>query len=459
MAKKQLIYGIDDRPPTPILILAGAQHVLTLFGATTLVPLICGPAMGMTTEQIGAFIGCVYFSMGIATLIQTHPKLGSGLPIVQGSSFSFIPPIMTIIGAYKAMGPDVVMQYIGGSLVVGGLVLSMLGYSKLIGRIRKIITPVVIGPTIMAIGFTLAPTAIQFNAANYWPISLLVVAMVFFFSLVSKNKYCKIFAVLGSITIAYLICLLLSVMGIFAEGHAAFINLQGVIDAPWIRYNLVMPWGMPKVSGLALGAIAAGFFCVMIESIGDYHNCSFAAGIDDPTPGQINRGIGAEGICCAISGCLGSVGTTSYTENIGLIGLTGVASRHVVRAGAVILIILSLIGKLGALIATMPSPVIGGAYITLFGTIGALGIQNLMRADMGSQRNILIVGFAFLMALGLPGWVETNQAIFTNTFGSTFGGMLWAVMKTPMAVAGILSAVCDSLIPGTDAERGIRPAR
>ena len=459
MAKKQLIYGIDDRPPTPILILAGAQHVLTLFGATTLVPLICGPAMGMTTEQIGAFIGCVYFSMGIATLIQTHPKLGSGLPIVQGSSFSFIPPIMTIIGAYKAMGPDVVMQYIGGSLVVGGLVLSMLGYSKLIGRIRKIITPVVIGPTIMAIGFTLAPTAIQFNAANYWPISLLVVAMVFFFSLVSKNKYCNIFAVLGSITIAYLICLLLSVMGIFAEGHAAFINLQGVIDAPWIRYNLVMPWGMPKVSGLALGAIAAGFFCVMIESIGDYHNCSFAAGIDDPTPGQINRGIGAEGICCAISGCLGSVGTTSYTENIGLIGLTGVASRHVVRAGAVILIILSLIGKLGALIATMPSPVIGGAYITLFGTIGALGIQNLMRADMGSQRNILIVGFAFLMALGLPGWVETNQAIFTNTFGSTFGGMLWAVMKTPMAVAGILSAVCDSLIPGTDAERGIRPAK
>ena len=459
MAKKQLIYGIDDRPPTPILILAGAQHVLTLFGATTLVPLICGPAMGMTTEQIGAFIGCVYFSMGIATLIQTHPKLGSGLPIVQGSSFSFIPPIMTIIGAYKAMGPDVVMQYIGGSLVVGGLVLSMLGYSKLIGRIRKIITPVVIGPTIMAIGFTLAPTAIQFNAANYWPISLLVVAMVFFFSLVSKNKYCNIFAVLGSITIAYLICLLLSVMGIFAEGHAAFINLQGVIDAPWIRYNLVMPWGMPKVSGLALGAIAAGFFCVMIESIGDYHNCSFAAGIDDPTPGQINRGIGAEGICCAISGCLGSVGTTSYTENIGLIGLTGVASRHVVRAGAVILIILSLIGKLGALIATMPSPVIGGAYITLFGTIGALGIQNLMRADMGSQRNILIVGFAFLMALGLPGWVETNQAIFANTFGSTFGGMLWAVMKTPMAVAGILSAVCDSLIPGTDAERGIRPAR
>ena len=456
MAKKQLVYGINDCPPTPILILAGAQHVLTLFGATTLVPLIFGPAMGMNTQQIGAFIGCVYFAMGIATLIQTWPRLGSGLPIVQGSSFSFIPPIMTIIGAYKAMGPDVIMQYVGGSLVVGGIVLSLLGYSKLIGRIRRIITPVVIGPTIMAIGFTLAPTAIQFNAANYWPISLLVVALVFFFSLCSKNKYCNIFAVLGSIAIAYVICLVLSLAGVFTSGHAAFINLQSVIDAPWLRLNVVMPWGAPKFSGLAVGAIAAGFFCVMIESIGDYHNCSYAAGIDDPTPDQINRGIGAEGMCCALSGLLGSVGTTSYTENIGLIGLTGVASRHVVRAGAVILIIMSLIGKLGALIATMPTPVIGGAYITLFGTIGALGIQNLMRADMGSQRNVLIVGFAFLMALGLPGWVEPNQAMFTGALGTTFGGMVWAVMKTPMAVAGILSALCDSLIPGTDEERGIK---
>ncbi|NLV81704.1 MAG: purine/pyrimidine permease [Synergistaceae bacterium] len=459
MAKKQLIYGINDRPPTPILILAGAQHVLTLFGATTLVPLIFGPAMGMSTQQIGAFIGCVYFAMGIATLIQTHPKLGSGLPIVQGSSFSFIPSIMTIIGAYKAMGPDVVMQYIGGALIVGGVVLALLGYSKIIGRITKYITPIVIGPTIMAIGFTLAPIAIQFNAANYWPISLLVVALVFFFSLMSKNKYFNIFAVLGSITIAYLICLALSLTGIFSPQHAAFINLQGIADAPWIRYNIFMPWGAPKFSGLAIGAISAGFFCCMIESIGDYHNCAYAAGIEDPTPDQINRGLGAEGACCALCGVLGAVGTTSYTENIGLIGITGVASRHVVRAGAVILIILSLVGKLGALIATMPSPVIGGAYITLFGTIGALGIQNLMRADMGSQRNVLIVGFAFLMALGLPGWVESREALFAAKLGTTFGGTVWAIMKTPMAVAGILAALCDNIIPGTDEERGIKVSK
>ena len=459
MARKQIVYGLNDRPPTPIMILAGAQHVLTLFGATTLVPLIFGPAMGMDTLQIGAFISCVYFGMGVATLIQTSPKLGSGLPIVQGSSFSFIPSIMTIIGAYKGMGPNVIMQYVGGGLISGGLLLSALGYSRIVGYIRKIITPVVIGPVIMAIGFSLAPVAIQFNAANYWPISLLVVALIMVFSLVSKNKYANIFAILSSIVIAYLVCLAASLAGVFGPTHPAYIDLGKVANAPWFRFNVFMPWGAPKFSFLAFGALLAGFFAVMIESIGDYHSCSYVSGLEDPTPEMISRGIGAEGFNCALSGIFGSVGTTSYTENIGLIGLTGVASRYVVRTGAVILILLSFIGKLGGLIATMPSPVIGGAYISLFGVIGALGIQILMRADMGSQRNVVIVGFSFLMALGLPGWIEKNQALFMNpAYGEmlvTFGGMIWAILKTPMAVAGICAATCDSLIPGTPEERGI----
>jgi xanthine/uracil permease len=162
-----------------------------------------------------------------------------------------------------------------------------------------------------------------------------------------------------------------------------------------------------------------------------------------------------------ISGFLGSVVTTSYTENIGLISLTGVASRNVVRTGAVLLIGMSMLGKFGALVATMPAPVIGGAYIALFGTIGALGIQVLTRADLGSQRNILIVGFAFLMAMGLPNWVgqDAVQKAFTDLsrgeFWATLGGMAWAILKTPMAVAGICAALCDSLVPGSDSERGI----
>ncbi len=454
MARKNIVYGVNDKPPAPIMVLAGLQHVLTLFGATTLVPLIFGPAMGMSSSQIAFFISCVYFAMGIATLIQTHPRLGSGLPIVQGSSFSFIPPIMTIIGAYSGFGPNVVMQYIGGALISGGLILAGLGYSRLVGYVRRIITPIVIGPTIMAIGFSLASTAIQYNAANYWPVSLIVVACVFIFSLMSRNRFMNIFAVLASISIAYLVCLFGSLAGLFPAGHAAYVSLEEVGLAPWFRFNLFMPWGPPRFSFLAFGAIIAGFFAVMIESIGDYHSCSYASGLKDPDAETISRGIGAEGLGCVIAGFLGAVGTTSYTENVGLIGLTGVASRWVVRTGAVMLIVMGMIGKLGALIATMPSPVIGGAYIALFGIIGALGIQVLMRADMGSQRNVLIVGFAFLMALGLPGWTEGQQEAFFAL--GIPGQMIWAILKTPMAVAGICAAFWDSIVPGTPEERGIR---
>lgn len=463
---RHMVYGINDRPPFLIMLLSGAQHVLTLFGATTLVPLIFGPAMGMNPLQIASLISCVYFGMGVATLIQTSKKLGSGLPIVQGSSFSFIPSVMTIVAFYKAQGPETIMQYMAGGLIVGGIILSVIGYSRIVGVIRKLITPVVIGPVIMAIGFSLAGTAISGNAANYWPASLAVVVLILVFSLVLKNKYINIFAILLAIVLTYCACLGLSMKGVFAPGHPAYVSLDTVNEASWLRFSsfedlkgLIMPWGKPQFSMMAITALLAGFFATMIESIGDYHSVSYASGVADPDTSTISRGIGAEGLCCALSGVFGSVGTTSYTENIGLIGLTGVASRVVVRTGAVILILMSFVGKLSALIATMPSPIIGGAYIALFGTIGAMGIQVLMRADMSSQRNILIVGFAFLMALGLPSWVEANQTIFMNPESSqlmqTLGGMAWAVLKTPMAVAGLCAAICDSLIPGTDEERGI----
>jgi len=450
---KNIVYSVEDTPPLPVLILAGAQHVLTLFGATTLVPLIFGPAMGMTTPQVAVFVSCVYLAMGLATLLQTS-RFGSGLPIVQGSSFSFIPPVMTIIGIYGSMGPNICMQYIGGALILGGLLLGLVGYTRLVGKLKKYIGPITIGPTIMAIGFSLAPVAVGMNAANYWPASLGVVFLIFLFSLRSDNKFLNIFSILSAVVIVYVLSLVASLSGLIQAGHPVFIDLQNVFAAPWFKFTGIAPWGMPKFSLMAFGAILAGFFAVFIESIGDYFNVSNAAGLEDPSEETINRGIGAEGIGCVIGGLAGAVACTSYTENIGLIGLTGVASRNVVRAGAVILLVMSLIGKLGALIATIPTPIIGGCYIALFGIIGALGIQALMRADMNSQRNVMIVGFAFLMALGLPSWVGEHKDLFFSL--GIIGEIVWAIGNTAMAVAGISACILDNLIPGSQKERGFQ---
>lgn len=452
-SKTKILYGVNDVPPFHVMFLGGIQHVLTLFGATTLVPLIFSGIMGLSAIQTGMFISSVYLVMGLATLLQISP-LGSGLPIVQGSSFSFIPPIITIIGVYSSLGQDIVMQHIGGGLIFGGLFMALIGYTGLIGKLKRFISPIVIGPTIMAIGFSLANVAISYNAANYWPISLLVVFLIFFFSLMTSSASLRMFSVLLAMIVSYLVCLGGSYSGLFVSGHPAFIDLSSVYATEWYRFSGVMPWGVPAFSVIAISAIMAGFFASIIESIGDYHSVSYASGLDSPSDSTISKGIGAEGLGCITSGFLGGVGTTSYSENIGLIGLTGIASKWVVGLGAVFLIGLSFIGKFGTLIATMPSPVIGGAYIALFGLIGALGIQILTRADMTSQRNVLIVGFSFLMALGLPGWVEANQDVFFNL--GVVGEIIWTILKTPMAVAGLCAGLTDNIVPGGDKERGLR---
>lgn len=447
---KKIVMPVDYKPPFSFMVVGGFQHVLTLFGATTLVPLIFGPAIGMDKVQLGIFVSSVYLVMGIATLLQLS-KLGSGLPIVQGSSFSFIPPVMAIVAATADRGVDFVMRAISGALISGAGVELAVGYGGLIGTLRKVITPVVIGPTIMLIGFGLAPVAVK-TAGSFWPVAILVVVGIVVFSLLLGEKM-RLVGVLSSIAGMYVVCLVLSRLGVFAPGHPAFVDLTPVGEAAWINLPIPFRYGAPVFDITFFFAILAAYLASMIESFGDYHSISYVSGLSDPTPKTINRGIGAEGLGCAISGVFGGVGTTSYSENIGLVGITGVASRYVVGTGAVILILMSLLGKFGTLIATIPSPVIGGAYIALFGLIGAVGIMVLSRADLTSQRNLLIVGFAFLLGLALPGWIKDNPIAFQPMWIAEIFNRL---LSTGMAVGATVAIVLDNLLPGTLEERGVK---
>jgi nucleobase transporter 1/2 len=448
-APRRIVYGVTDKPPLAFMVVGGFQHVLTLFGATTLVPLIFGPQMGMDSLQLGVFIGSVYFVMGIATLLQISAA-GSGLPIVQGSSFSFIPAVATIIAARKAAGVETTMAAISGALISGGVVEAGIGYFGLAGAVRRVITPVVIGPVIMLIGFNLAPVAVSTAAGNWW-LSLLVVAGVFVFSLLLGRRF-QIVSVLLAVVAAYLVALVLSAAGVFAKGMPSFVDLTPVGAAPWLLVPSPFRYGVEFNVGF-FAAILAAYFASIIESIGDYHSISYSAGLSDPDARKISKGIGAEGVGCVVSGIFGGVGTTSYTENIGVVNITGVASRYVVGTGAVILILMSLVRKFGTLVATIPSPVIGGAYIALFGIIGALGIQVLARADLRSQRNIMIVGIAFLLGLGVPPWVGQHPLTFSPEW---LANIVSSILRTGMAVGGVVAVLLDNILPGTPEERGIR---
>lgn len=434
--EEKVSYGIYEVPNLAKIIPLGLQHVLTLFGATTLVPIIIGSEIGMTTQQQGVFISTVMFAMGISTLIQLY--FGSKLPIVQGSSFSFIAPFLAIAGQVSG-GATVAMQYITGSLIGGGLIEIGLGYGQIVKYVKKLFTPRVTAPTIMLIGLSLYGTAMN-TANSYWPVAIITVLAILMLTFL--NQRTKVFAVISGVIIAWIISGVGAEVGIFPD--AAAVSFSSVGEASWFVAPKPFRWGIPKFKIGFILAVFAGYLASMIESIGDYHAISTAAGCKDPDEKQLTMGIGAEGLGSTISGILGGVGTTSYTENIGLVGLTGVASRAVVATGAIFLLIMGIIRKVGVTIATIPEPVIGGVYIVMFATIAGVGAQHINRMDMTISKNYMIVGISLLLGIGVPFIIESNPVSvdiqwIQNTLNSVLG--------TGMAVGAITSLILDNILP------------
>ena len=475
--RSQVIYGLDERPPLGRAIVLAAQHVLTMFGATVSIPLLFGPRMGMSPDQIAVLISSVMLCSGVATFIQA--TLGSRLPIIQGVSFSFIAAFFGIIGTVEARGGDgaEMMRYIAGAIIVGAIVEIVIGFSGLMGLLRRFLSPVVIGPVIMLIGLALFQHGAP-KAGTNWPISGATMLLVILFSLVlsRRNRLFRLFPILLAIVVMVTVCWLLSVAGVFESGDKGHVDLTAFTSSPWLRTDVrqvIFPWGTPLYDVGFILAVFAGYLASMIESFGDYHACSHMAGGANPTPQQISRGIGCEGIGCLITGVLGGFSSTSYSENIGLIGLTKVGSRFVVQLGAVFLILLGFFAKFGALAAAIPEPVVGGLYCVLFGLISAVGIQQLAKCDLHSDRNLFIAGFSLFMGLSVPAYFNALTEITVNDAGKSLAmytptaepllatlpesaqNIALSVGSNGMAVAATLGLLLDNLIPGIDRERGL----
>jgi nucleobase transporter 1/2 len=464
-----LNYGIDDVPrPFPRALVLGVQHVLTMFGATIAVPLLLGGAMDLSGGDMAVLISSVFIASGLATVVQL--TVGTRLPIVQGMSFAFLGPFFAIIGTVNG-APS--MRYIAGAIIIGGLVEAALGFSGLFGAIRRVISPVVIGPVIAIIGLSLFNAAtLQVNtirgddgsivATGNWWLAILVVALILVFSLVLGPRYrtFSLFPILLAVVTVYALAFVLSQIGFFTGTSRAFVSFSGVGEAPWLRSvvgdrSLLFPWGTPQFDIGFTIAVLAAYLASAIESVGDYHAVSDVAGVPEPDAPTISRGIGAEGIGCIITGLVGGFASTSYTENIGLVGITKVASRVVVLLGAGVLIVLGLITKVGAIIATIPAPIVGGVYLALFGLIAAVGISNMTRADLTSQRNLLIIGVSLFTGLVVPDYVGQLEADWTLLDQTWLTNLARSIGSSGIAVTALLGLLLDNLLPGTDAERGL----
>lgn len=477
----KIIYGINDRPPLGKAVVLAAQHVLTMFGSTVAIPLLFGPAMGMSLEQIGLLISSVMLCSGIATFIQA--TFGARLPIIQGISFSFIAAFFAIITTVADQGGSSaeMMQYIAGAVMVGALFEMVIGFSGLFGKLRQLLSPVVVGPVIMLIGLALFQHGAP-KAGTDWVISSLTMALIILFSqvLARNHRFFRLFPILSALAFVVALCWILSATGIYEKGDASFVDTSAFAHSPWLRTSfgeIVFPWGIPKWHLGFTVAVFAGYLASMIESFGDYHACSQMAGNDDPTPQQISRGIGCEGIGCFLTGIFGGFSSTSYSENIGLIGLTKVGSRYVVQIAALLLVAIGFVGKFGALAAAIPGPVVGGLYCVMFGLISAVGVQQLAKCNLQSDRNLLIAGFSLFMGLSVPTYFaslasadalqpgetlamyQPTAEAWLSQLSSGVQGVILSIGSTGMAVAAIIGLLLDNLIPGTKEERGLEKAK
>lgn len=463
-------YTVTDIPSLGTSLLLGLQHYLTMLGATVLIPLIVCPAMGANGQQTSQVISSIFFVSGINTLLQT--TIGDRLPIVQGGSFAYLPTTFQIIfnDELQAIEDDTerferTMRTIQGAVIVSGCFQLVIGYTGIITIALKYISPVTIAPVIAAIGLGLYGVA--FNGVSAcWSLGLLQLLTVVLFSQYMKAiglcgiKVFSLFPVVLAIAFTWIFGAILTAADVWDEGDACRTDANSYIldEAPWFRIPYPFQWGAPIFRSYAWVPMLGGMLASMIESIGDYYSCANLAGAPPPTPGIVSRGLGTEAIGVIISGVVGtSNATTSYSENIGAISITGVGSRVVVQCGAIIIICVSCFAKVGALFASMPNSMTSGLYCAVFGLIVAVGLSNLQHVDMNSSRNQFIIGFAIFNSLSIAGPGGYMANVESNPFGTTNAAdIAYAIFSSPMIIAFLCAFPMDNTVIGTREERGLQ---
>ncbi|XP_028253243.1 solute carrier family 23 member 1-like [Parambassis ranga] len=493
-------YCVTDVPPWYLCIFLAFQHYLTAFGAIVSIPLILSEGLCLQHDSLtqSRLINTIFFVSGLCTVLQV--TFGVRLPILQGGTFALVTPAMAMLSLPEWKCPawtqnaslvntssplfievwQTRMRTLQGSIMVASLLQVVVGFSGLIGYLMRFIGPLTIAPTVSLIGLSLYDSAGD-KAGSHWAISAMTMVLIILFSQylrlipipvptysktrklhTSKLYIFQIMPILLGIAISWLVCYLLTIYDVLPSdpalyGHLARTDVKGnvVSEASWIRFPYPGQWGVPTVSLAGVFGIMAGIICSMAESVGDYHACARLSGAPPPPKHAINRGIGVEGLGCLLAGAFGTGnGTTSFSENVAALGITKVGSRTVILLSGVVMILMGMLGKIGAIFTTIPTPVIGGMFLIMFGVITAAGISNLQSTDMNSSRNIFVFGFSMFSALVIPNWIMKNPDSL-ETGIKEVDQVLHILLTTHMFVGGFLGFFLDNTIPGTKRERGL----
>lgn len=423
------IYQLDGRVPLGTAVPFGLQHVLAMFVANLTPITMIGAASGLDSAQIAVLLQNAMFVAGIATLIQLYPvwRVGSRLPIVMGVSFTFV-TILSYIGASYGY------QTVVGSVLVGGLIEGTLGL--LAKYWRRIITPVVAASVVTAIGYSLFTVGTRsfgggytedFGSVHNLLLGTITLVTCLLFNILAKG-YLKQLSVLAGLIVGYVAALLTGAVDLSQIFSGGFVSL---------------PRPLPYMPEFHLGAIASTTIIFLVsaaETIGDSTAVvSGALGREIETR-EISGSIACDGYASAISGLFGCPPVTSFSQNVGLINMTGVVNRFTIMTGAACMILAGLLPPIGNFFASLPESVLGGCTLMMFGTILVSGIQMISKAGF-SQRNVTIVALSLAIGIGFTSASETQiWSIFPQVIQDVFAANC-------VAVVFVMSIVLSLILP------------
>lgn len=350
---------------------------------------------GLPEAVLPVMIASCFFCMGICTLIQT--TIGNRLPLVQGPSSALVSSMGSVTAAYG-------MPAMWGAVIIGGLIEGVVGAARLMSKIRKLIPPVVVGSVVAAIGFVAAKLAVSWAFSSSDPL------------------------LLGMALGSFVLCLIFKFKG---KGLLS----QGFILITVLLVGVGNGTAVAVVGAAVLGGFT-GYIGSMFESVGDYAALCATCG-ETYRVKHIDKGIMAEGFGCAICAFFGSLPTTSYTQNIGIVAATGVASRRVTQVAAVLFLLYGLSPKLAALLAAIPRPIVGGVFLVSAAMIMFSGIE-VIQSSEHNQRNTLVAGTTIGMSVMLP--------LFCSTTGAEWAASLPKFLNLLVTSNVFIAVVCGIVL-------------
>ena len=441
---REALFQLNGIPPLGMSVSLALQHLVAMIVGCVTPAIIIANALGLPQSERVLLIQVSLVMSAVTTLIELFPiggKLGSGLPVMFGISFAYLPSMQAIVGG----GGDIAT--IAGAMVVGGIVAAVVGV--FVKKIRRFFPPIITGTVVFTIGLSLYPTAINYmagGAGNTYEVVVLrkgstsalvhgswqnwaVAAFTLIVVMVMSNKgkgICKLAAILLGMIAGYIVA---AVFGM--------VDLSEVRDAAWFSLPQFMHFGI-KFEFSACIALALLFAINAIQAIGDLTATTVGGLNREPTDQELQGGIVTYGLTNVLSAFFGSLPTATYSQNVGIVTTNKVVNRVVFALAGGFLLLAGLIPKFSAILTTIPQCVLGGATITVFSTIAMTGMK-LIASETISPRNTTIVGLSAALGVGIS---QSSSALsqFPESITIIFG-------KTPVVIATIMAVLLNLILP------------